>query len=98
MKLAILGAGAWGTALAIQAAARHEVRLWARDPAQAAELQRLRCNTRYLPELALPAAVQVGAGRDEVLAGAELIVIARPTTTPAARPSAPAPTRAPRWA
>jgi len=78
MKLAILGAGAWGTALAIQAAARHEVRLWARDPAQAAELQRQRCNTRYLPEVALPAALQVDAGRDQALAGAELIVIASP--------------------
>ena len=78
MKLAILGAGAWGTALAIQAAARHEVRLWARDPAQAAELQRQRFNTRYLPEVALPAALQVDAGRDQALAGAELIVIASP--------------------
>ena len=35
MKIVVFGAGAWGTALAISAAARHEVSLWARDPAQA---------------------------------------------------------------
>ena len=38
MKIAVLGAGAWGTALAIQAANRHVVHLWARDAAQAAAM------------------------------------------------------------
>ena len=55
MKVAILGAGAWGTALAISAAARHEVLLWARDAAQAAAMQRERGNARYLPGAAWPA-------------------------------------------
>ena len=40
MKLSVLGAGAWGTALAHCAAARHDVMLWARDPAQANLLER----------------------------------------------------------
>jgi len=49
MKLTVLGAGAWGTALAHCAAARHDVLLWARDPVQAGLLQRDRRNARYLP-------------------------------------------------
>ena len=39
MKISILGAGAWGTALAVQAAARHEVVLWARDAAAVAGMR-----------------------------------------------------------
>ena len=49
MKIAVLGAGAWGTALAINAGAHHQVTLWARDRAQAEEMQHTRVNTRYLP-------------------------------------------------
>ena len=59
MKIAVLGAGAWGTALASSAAARHEVLLWARDPAQAAALQSERRNARYLDGVPLPPALAV---------------------------------------
>jgi len=59
MKIAVLGAGAWGTALAISAAARHSVSLWVRDPAQAQALQGERENRRYLPGLALPPGIEV---------------------------------------
>ena len=51
MKIAVLGAGAWGTALAINAGAHHTVTLWARDAAQAQTMQAERVNTRYLPDL-----------------------------------------------
>jgi glycerol-3-phosphate dehydrogenase (NAD(P)+) len=80
MKIAIFGAGAWGTALAISAAARHAVLLWARDPAQAAALARERVNARYLPEVALPPTLAVTADREQALAhGAQgLHVIATP--------------------
>ena len=65
MKIAILGAGAWGTALAISAcrnpAARHTVTLWARDVAQARAMQEQRVNLRYLPNAALPAQLLVHA-------------------------------------
>lgn len=54
MKVAILGAGAWGTALAINAATRHEVLLWARDADQAAGMQAGRVNARYLPDARWP--------------------------------------------
>ena len=54
----MLGAGAWGTALAISAA-RHnpQVRLWARDAAQVADMAQARCNARYLPDLPFPASL-----------------------------------------
>ena len=60
MKIAVLGAGAWGTAIAVAAAQRHDVLLWARDPAQAAHMAATACNQRYLPEVALPGRLQVG--------------------------------------
>lgn len=64
MRIAVLGAGAWGTALAISAARRpdHDVLLWARDPAQAQAMASARENRRYLPEVALPARLQVVGG------------------------------------
>jgi glycerol-3-phosphate dehydrogenase (NAD(P)+) len=57
----VLGAGAWGTALAAVLCARHAVTLWARDAAQAAALARKRINRKYLPEITLPAALAVTA-------------------------------------
>lgn len=61
MKIAVLGAGAWGTALAASAAGRHAVTLWARDPAQAIAMARARENARYLPGIALPPAIEVSS-------------------------------------
>ncbi len=81
MKIAVLGAGAWGTALALAAsAAGRDVLLWARDAPQAHDMQRERCNTRYLPEVPLPAALGITADRAQALAHAEggLTVIATP--------------------
>jgi glycerol-3-phosphate dehydrogenase (NAD(P)+) len=80
VNIAILGAGAWGTALAVQAAARHATWLWARDAAQAARMQACACNQRYLPEIELPAALHIGADLPAALAHAAggLIVIATP--------------------
>jgi len=57
MKILILGAGAWGSALAVSACAHpqgHHVTLWARDSAQAAAMQNQRENQRYLPGVVLP--------------------------------------------
>jgi len=62
-RIAILGAGAWGTAMAVHLAARAArpaaVVLWARDPAHAAVLRRDRRNERYLPGIPLPDAIEV---------------------------------------
>ncbi len=85
MKLAVLGAGAWGTAISISLAARHAVTLWARDPQQARELAATRTNQRYLPGIAIPDAVVVTAEFAGALAGSELALIA--TTTAGLRPT-----------
>ena len=80
MKIAVLGAGAWGTALAIAAAARNDVLLWARDAAQARELAARRCNQRYLPEVRWPDSLAVTAdltaAQDHAAQG--LLIIASP--------------------
>ncbi|NML15134.1 NAD(P)H-dependent glycerol-3-phosphate dehydrogenase [Azohydromonas caseinilytica] len=80
MKISVLGAGAWGTALAVQAATRHEVLLWARDAQQAQAMREQRCNRRYLPEVALPDALAVDSDLLGALAHARegLLVIATP--------------------
>jgi glycerol-3-phosphate dehydrogenase (NAD(P)+) len=80
MRIAVLGAGAWGTALGAAAAARHEVLLWARDDAQAALIDRTRRNERYLGDIELPAALRVSAVLAEAFAHARggLLVIATP--------------------
>lgn len=78
MKLAILGAGAWGTALAITLAQRHAVSLWVWDPQQLAEMQASR-SSRFLPNFSLPAAVQLHANAAGVLAQTELALVVVPT-------------------
>jgi glycerol-3-phosphate dehydrogenase (NAD(P)+) len=79
MKIAVLGAGAWGTALAINAGAHHAVTLWARDTAQAQAMQDARVNTRYLPEQPFTAGVQVScAALGPWLAEQDLVVIGSP--------------------
>ncbi|HEY9095540.1 MAG TPA: NAD(P)H-dependent glycerol-3-phosphate dehydrogenase [Hydrogenophaga sp.] len=81
MKLAVLGAGAWGTALAVNAAnASHEVMLWARDASQVDGMRRQRVNERYLPGAAFPPTLEVTGGElgQGVLARADLVVVATP--------------------
>jgi glycerol-3-phosphate dehydrogenase (NAD(P)+) len=77
-RVAVLGAGAWGTAIAAVLSARLEVALWARDPAQAAELSNTRCNQRYLPGIALPSAVSVASDLGQAVKGAALVLAATP--------------------
>ena len=78
MRIAVLGAGAWGTALAIAFASRHEVVLWARDSKQVAEMECARANRRYLPDCAFPAGLSLSADFAAALAGADLAVLAGP--------------------
>jgi glycerol-3-phosphate dehydrogenase (NAD(P)+) len=82
MKIAVLGAGAWGTALAINAGAHHTVTLWARDVPQAQAMQAERVNTRYLPEQPFTAGVQVSsAPLSPWLAEQDLVVIGSPMSS-----------------
>jgi glycerol-3-phosphate dehydrogenase (NAD(P)+) len=76
--LAVLGAGAWGTALAVALSGRHQTTLWAREAAQALSLSSERRNARYLPEIPLPEALRIEPSFDRALSGAELLVAATP--------------------
>jgi glycerol-3-phosphate dehydrogenase (NAD(P)+) len=79
MNIAILGAGAWGTALAIALSGKHKVTLWARDALQADAIAAERCNRRYLPEAMLPASIAVTGNAGPALQQADLALIATPT-------------------
>lgn len=61
-RVAVIGAGAWGTALALTAArAGHDVLLWGRDGTMMAAIAARRCNDRYLPGIALPEVMSITA-------------------------------------
>jgi glycerol-3-phosphate dehydrogenase (NAD(P)+) len=78
-RIAVLGAGAWGTALAAQAArAGNAVGLWARDAGRAAEISAARENATYLPGVPLSPAIEVTADAAAALADALFVLIAVP--------------------
>jgi glycerol-3-phosphate dehydrogenase (NAD(P)+) len=78
MKIAILGSGAWGTALAVSFAPRHQVTLWSREASEIEAMQRDRSNQRFLPDIPLPAELKLSISLNETLAGAELAIVAVP--------------------
>lgn len=76
----VLGAGSWGTALAMHLArSGRPVRLWARDPALAASMRARRENPRYLPGATLPEGVSVTADAGEALADGHTVLVAVPS-------------------
>ena len=84
MKISLLGAGAWGSALAVAAARmpQHTVTLWARDARQQRAMQAERHNPRYLPGRAFPEGLRVSQLQGNYLrahlASQDLVVIATP--------------------
>lgn len=90
MKMIVIGAGAWGTALAMSAARAHQVSLLARDTQQAQSMLQSRFNERYLPTIALPPELAVSQGDAASAAGmaADLYIIATPMAGLAASLSA----------
>jgi len=80
-RIGVIGAGAFGTALAIaQAAAGRQVTLWARNPEQAAEMERMRENRARLPGVTLPPTLRVTADFNAA-ADAPVVLLAVPTQT-----------------
>ncbi len=78
-RIAVLGAGAWGTALAIQAArAGNAVGLWARDPARAAAMAAARENATYMKGAPLSPAVEITADPAAALAEALFVLVCVP--------------------
>ena len=78
MNIGIFGAGAWGTAMAIALAERHDVLLWGRDESAMADAAAARENTAYLPGIALPARLRVTSDFEAAVAhvvGADSLVI-----------------------
>jgi glycerol-3-phosphate dehydrogenase (NAD(P)+) len=80
MNITIVGAGAWGTALAISLSAGHQVILWARDANQIEAMRAKRINRHYLPEIPLPDQIELSSDLPSALAAAELAIIAVPTS------------------
>lgn len=77
MNIVVIGAGAWGTALAIAFAGRHRVTLQVRDQPQAARMRSERENTRYLPGCPFPENLSVDA-EPGLVAGTDLVIVATP--------------------
>ena len=78
--VAVIGAGSWGTALAVQfGRCGMAVRLWVRDPALARAIGGARENARYLPDVPLPESVVAGADHVEALDGSGLVILAVPS-------------------
>ena len=77
MKITVLGAGAWGTALARMLAQRkHDVTVWDFFPETLENIQRTGRNERYLPGIELPAGLRVQADALKAVGSAELVVVA----------------------
>jgi glycerol-3-phosphate dehydrogenase (NAD(P)+) len=68
VRLCVLGAGSWGTALAALACARSDTLIWARDPDQAHAIDQRHLNPRHLPDVALPATLRATDDFDAALA------------------------------
>lgn len=80
MKIAVLGAGAWGTALALSYAERHTVSLWVRDAQQSTAIAKSRTNERYLPGFSLPESIHCTSDLKQSITGAELLLAVVPSS------------------
>ncbi len=79
-RIAIIGAGSWGTTLAIVSArAGHEVRLWSRNSAVLSSINERRINDRYLPFAEIPASVVATLNMEVALSNASIVIIAAPS-------------------
>jgi glycerol-3-phosphate dehydrogenase (NAD(P)+) len=80
-RIAIMGSGAWGTAIAISLARRggHQIALWSYAPDVAATMREQRENTAFLPGFRLPEAIDVTENAAEALEGAEIVVSVTPS-------------------
>lgn len=79
VPVVVLGAGSFGTCLAVLCAREHDVTLWARDPAMAAAINREHRNPRYLTDVELPDAIHATADLAEAAPGRELVICAVPS-------------------
>jgi len=78
MRIAVLGAGAWGSALAISLSTRHQISLWTKDPDHAIEMDSQRINQSFLPGYALPPSLRITSVLNEALDTVDLALIVVP--------------------
>jgi len=79
-RVAVLGAGSWGTALAIHCArVGHAVQLWGRDASLMAQMQMTRRNARYLPDVELKGAIAATDSLEDALRAAPIVIAAVPS-------------------
>jgi glycerol-3-phosphate dehydrogenase (NAD(P)+) len=79
LKIGLLGGGSWGTTVAALATRNAPVTLWARDTATVDDINANRRNSRYLPDLTLPAGLRASSDIGEVVAQADVIVMGVPS-------------------
>lgn len=79
MRIAVLGAGSWGTTVASLLVGKHECVIWARDPELASEIYERDANSRYLAGFTLPSALTATADLEKAVHAADLLVIGVPT-------------------
>lgn len=80
MKIAVLGSGSWGTALAkVLGENQHDVMMWGRDDSLASEINQTQTNSRYLPQTKLPETLKATTSLSEAIKSAELILVVIPT-------------------
>jgi len=80
VRIAVLGAGSWGTTVASLVAPRHETKLWARNPDVAKEVNVEHANSAYLPGFGLAQELSATADLEEAVCGADLLVVGVPTS------------------
>jgi glycerol-3-phosphate dehydrogenase (NAD(P)+) len=80
MNITVMGAGAWGTALAVNLSAQHKVTLWARKPEHVAEMHSKHANKIYLPDVRLPSQLVVSSDLAAALHEVELVILAVPVS------------------
>ncbi len=80
MKVAVLGAGSWGTTMASLVAPRHPTVLWARNPEVAKEVNTEHSNAAYLPGFGLAPELSATADLEEAVCDADLVVVGVPTS------------------
>ncbi len=78
-KVAVIGAGSWGTTVAAMAASSVPTVLWARRPALAADVEKTRENADYLPGVVLPDSLRITSSLEEAAAGSALVIMAVPS-------------------
>jgi len=80
-RIAVVGSGAWGTALACHLARlEHVVTMWAYEPEVAEEISTRHTNAVYLPDVALPESIRASADAAEVAASGDIVILVPPSS------------------